>query len=374
MVTASHNPECDNGVKMVDADGSMMNQLWEPYAEDIVNTGDVTNVLTKLKNIAELECAVKGVQSVIIIGRDTRPHSKELVKCIIMGAESFGAIVFDIGEVTTPQLHFIVQKANENASHFPVLVMDREIALKNYYNTLGNGFLRLGSTATSSKQSSYLESLVVDGSYGIGSISVIDLASTVNKIKNGSLDIDLRNGAFEGPVNDGCGAEYVQKEQLPPKNFNPQEDVGKILCSFDGDADRIVFHSFLKEQNNEWILIDGDKIAALFSLFMSQELEAAGLNEEYRLGVVQTAYANGASTIFLKNHNIPVTIAKTGVKYLHHKAQEFDLGIYFEANGHGTVQFSDRFLKHIQFSEGMQSSSCGRKILAIERLQVSPDY
>lgn len=27
----------------------------------------------------------------------------------------------------------------------------------------------------------------------------------------------------------------------------------------------------------------------------------------------------------------------TGVKYLHHKAKEFDIGIYFEANGHGTV-------------------------------------
>lgn len=28
---------------------------------------------------------------------------------------------------------------------------------------------------------------------------------------------------------------------------------------------------------------------------------------------------------------------KTGVKHLHHAAQEFDIGVYFEANGHGTV-------------------------------------
>ena len=27
----------------------------------------------------------------------------------------------------------------------------------------------------------------------------------------------------------------------------------------------------------------------------------------------------------------------TGVKHLHHKAKEFDVGVYFEANGHGTV-------------------------------------
>lgn len=30
----------------------------------------------------------------------------------------------------------------------------------------------------------------------------------------------------------------------------------------------------------------------------------------------------------------------TGVKFLHHRALEFDVGVYFEANGHGTVVFS----------------------------------
>ena len=31
----------------------------------------------------------------------------------------------------------------------------------------------------------------------------------------------------------------------------------------------------------------------------------------------------------------------TGVKHLHHKASGYDVGVYFEANGHGTVLFSD---------------------------------
>ena len=35
-------------------------------------------------------------------------------------------------------------------------------------------------------------------------------------------------------------------------------------------------------------------------------------------------------------------LSKTGVKHLHHIAQQFDIGIYFEANGHGTVLFSDK--------------------------------
>jgi len=37
-----------------------------------------------------------------------------------------------------------------------------------------------------------------------------------------------------------------------------------------------------------------------------------------------------------------VVCTKTGVKHLHHKAVEFDVGIYFEANGHGTVLFSEK--------------------------------
>jgi len=31
----------------------------------------------------------------------------------------------------------------------------------------------------------------------------------------------------------------------------------------------------------------------------------------------------------------------TGVKHLHHAATRFDIGVYFEANGHGTIVFSD---------------------------------
>lgn len=31
---------------------------------------------------------------------------------------------------------------------------------------------------------------------------------------------------------------------------------------------------------------------------------------------------------------------QTGVKHLHHAAEHYDIGVYFEANGHGTVLFS----------------------------------
>lgn len=61
-----------------------------------------------------------------------------------------------------------------------------------------------------------------------------------------------------------------------------------------------------------------------------------------KLGLVQTAYANGASTDYIQGTlKVPVACVPTGVKHLHHKAQEFDIGVYFEANGHGTVVFSE---------------------------------
>ena len=52
-------------------------------------------------------------------------------------------------------------------------------------------------------------------------------------------------------------------------------------------------------------------------------------------------------TIFLPRQKVPVACVPTGVKHLHHKAIEFDVGIYFEANGHGTVVFSNSARKAI---------------------------
>jgi phosphoacetylglucosamine mutase len=72
-------------------------------------------------------------------------------------------------------------------------------------------------------------------------------------------------------------------------------------------------------------LLDGDKIATLMSLVLVNEIRNANLSgEDFSMAVVQTAYANGASTHFMRSKGINTCIAKTGVKYLHHKA-----GIYF---------------------------------------------
>lgn len=88
-------------------------------------------------------------------------------------------------------------------------------------------------------------------------------------------------------------------------------------------------------------MLDGDRISSLNASFIGDLVRAAGLQDEVRIGVIQTAYANGASTAYIEKHlQLPVVFTPTGVKHLHHAALQFDVGVYFEANGHGTVVFS----------------------------------
>ena len=117
-------------------------------------------------------------------------------------------------------------------------------------------------------------------------------------------------------------------------------------ASLDGDADRIVYYFI--DQDDVFHLLDGDRIATLAALFIGDLAKSTGLSEKLKVGVVQTAYANGASTDYITSHlKLPVVCTPTGVKHLHHAATKFDVGVYFEANGHGTVVFSELALKRI---------------------------
>jgi phosphoacetylglucosamine mutase len=126
-------------------------------------------------------------------------------------------------------------------------------------------------------------------------------------------------------------------------------------ASFDGDADRLVYFRIVSSSDTRIDLVDGDKILSLFVLFIREQLDIINGKDNKgnevlptRFGVIQTAYANGASTDFLKNIGLEVVFTPTGVKYLHKEALKYDIGIYFEANGHGTVLFSDHFVSQLE--------------------------
>eukprot|EP00392_Amoebophrya_sp_AT5.2_P016850 g17157.t1 len=439
MITASHNPVQDNGVKLVDPTGDMLEERFEKIATDLANASD-DEVHFKLAQIAKdegikidlttsasgggasggafagtgagasasvgvmqtgallkvLPGAVSSSSSritttsgagakangdgsgLVFVACDTRPSSAKLALAALEGIASVGGSGRYVGECSTPQLHFYVRSFNSPAYGVP----DSNGYLSKL-SSAWNAFLSLDAATSSIEkigfplaQDEYMPRLFVDAANGVGAgvvrlftlsqmkseavydevdggmIGLIgDFGSTLN-----NLDITLLN-AGDGVLNSGCGADFVKTKQTP--SANTKED-GRY-AAFDGDADRLIYYGW---RNGKFSLLDGDRIATLFAKFiggklqiLSDEGKAAypdlaqkiqGLN----VGLVQTGYANGASVAYGQRVLVPTkegppsapVIAKTGVKFCHAKAKYMDVGIYFEANGHGTIVFSQKFV------------------------------
>ncbi len=145
-----------------------------------------------------------------------------------------------------------------------------------------------------------------------------------------------------------CGADFVKTKQRAPPS--PKPVPGARCCSFDGDADRLIY--YWVDPDKGFQMLDGDRISSLAASFLGDLVRSAGLQDDLRIGVVQTAYANGGSTQYIGKHlQLPVVCTPTGVKHLHHAACDFDIGVYFEANGHGTVLFSKEAARQVRGRE-----------------------
>ncbi|CAI9756425.1 unnamed protein product [Fraxinus pennsylvanica] len=309
MITASHNQASDNGVKVADPSGGMLSQQWEPFADALANAGDPNALLQLIDDFAKKEkIPLEGAsEGEVLLGRDTRPSGVFLAEAAKQGITSImGVSATEMGVMTTPQLHWMVRSRNNGV----------EASEQNYYDQLSTSFRCLMEYIPQGNRNNNVnDKLIVDGADGVGGEKLENLKKLLSY-----LSIDVRNRG-DGVLNEGVGADFVQKEKVVPRGFG-SADVGFRCASLDGDADRL------------------------------------------------TAYANGASTYYLKQLGLEVVFTPTGVKYLHEKASEYDIGIYFEANGHGTILFSESFLCWLEGrnNELTSTSKCSEQQKAALRL------
>ncbi|XP_063240207.1 phosphoacetylglucosamine mutase isoform X2 [Bacillus rossius redtenbacheri] len=287
MITASHNPEPDNGVKLIDPRGEMLEASWEKIASKLANA---------------------------------RPSSPRLAAAAVSGVTAMCGRAQDYAVVTTPMLHFFVACRNAGA----------EATEGAYRAKLSAAFNKLCARVKPSGH--YKPHVVFDGANGVGALKMKELAGYLSN----NLTVDIHNEG-SGKLNHMCGADYVKVQQRAPEGVPASP--GARCVSVDGDADRLVY--FFTGEDGAFHLLDGDRIATLVAGYLMELVRASGL--AINLGLVQTAYANGGSTHYIADVlKVPVACAKTGVKFLHEKALEFDIGVYFEANGHGTVIASEK--------------------------------
>uniref|UniRef100_A0A5S6R505 phosphoacetylglucosamine mutase n=1 Tax=Trichuris muris TaxID=70415 RepID=A0A5S6R505_TRIMR len=326
MITASHNPVGDNGLKMIDPSGEMLAEEWEDRATQFANCPE--------QNLeAEIEAMVRdfnidmNAEGVVCCARDTRPSGISLLGVVRVGVEMVRGKFISYDVLTTPQLHYIVRETN---------LENRRWKEDEYFGRMLLAYERLNSDEGHYYQF-YDPRVFVDCANGVGARKLYNIATEVKMC----LDICLANRSAEDCLNEQCGADYVKTEKKVPYIYDANHEVLPNLrwASLDGDADRIVF--YYVDDKNKFHLLDGDKIAALVANYFKGLIEQTEL--DLQMGVVQTAYSNGNATRYLKEElRVPVICTPTGVKHLHAAAKSLDIGIYFEPNGHGTVLFSQK--------------------------------
>ncbi|CAG2105791.1 unnamed protein product [Medioppia subpectinata] len=333
MITASHNPEEDNGLKLIDPKGEMLDPTWESICTHLANISD-EELLNAINSLIKEKGVDMKDEANVYVGRDTRSSSDRLCKAVIDGIVAGEGSAHDFGITTTPQIHYMVLCVNTNGEY-------GEPTENGYYRKLSEAFIKLnGQNGAQVVSNNYVPSVVVDGANGVGAPK----AKQLKQFLGNSLNMEVINDG-NGVLNENCGADFVKVQQRAPKDLH--FEVGKRYLSFDGDADRIIYF-YKNSDDGLFHMLDGDKIAVLIASHLKQLLTSAQI-ADIDLCIVQTAYANGSSTHYIENTlKLPVHCVPTGVKYLHHRAQQADIGVYFEANGHGTVTVSHTTIDRIK--------------------------
>jgi phosphoacetylglucosamine mutase len=102
----------DNGVKLVDPHGEMLESSWESHATVLANAGSTEVLVETLSSIVKELGIDLSVPAKVVYARDTRPSGAALVAALEDGFKAIGAEARNGGVTTTPVLHYLVRTIN----------------------------------------------------------------------------------------------------------------------------------------------------------------------------------------------------------------------------------------------------------------------
>jgi phosphoacetylglucosamine mutase len=105
----------DNGAKLIDPRGEMLDPSWEVYASTVANAETASDLVQAIADLVSAQKIDLSKPSSVICGRDTRPSGNELNEALQLGVQAMGgehAELVDLGIVTTPCVHYAVKARN----------------------------------------------------------------------------------------------------------------------------------------------------------------------------------------------------------------------------------------------------------------------
>lgn len=232
VVTASHNPKQDNGVKIMRSDGSMILTSEERLITTLINQKEINvgfESMVKEISIAHPDLysnTNSGTVHVLVDNRESSTGIIELIKYFSynprLGIEQSGSSIVDHGSGTTPMLHYFVNRE----SLFGITKYK-----SNYFNTISEGFKAFITRYQCSKVLN--NEFQFDCSHGIGSDSLQVFMEKIGSL----INIKPFNTNNPDQLNEECGADYIHSKLRFPKGYKP----GTPGVSIDGDADRTIF-------------------------------------------------------------------------------------------------------------------------------------
>lgn len=139
VITEDVSTPQDNGVKLVDPRGEMLEASWESHASTLANaptTNDLIEAIEALVRTAKIDLSKPAR---VVYGRDTRPSGPALVASLQDGLAGIKVESRDAGVTTTPILHYLVRAINTKGTR-DAYGDDSE---DGYFDKLSGAFKRL---------------------------------------------------------------------------------------------------------------------------------------------------------------------------------------------------------------------------------------